>query len=255
MARYLPFAGEHSIQEAAVTLHFQMPLPPPFVDLVRDGVLEAYGEVFPRVREIHGSELQFDVGGALNPPSIKAELVGFELSRPRGDGAPARVLRLARDALQVSFLEYTKWDEVVAASVSYVQAAVARIRLSDVPVATFGLRYVDRFTFDGALEQASPDLLFRAGASYLAPNCFESGALWHCNLGWFENRSEQERVLNQLNVASAVIDDVPTVTIDHNATWHLRDPGNPTARCSEKAMPHERHSNRHLTHFMRGTRA
>ena len=225
MAQYLPFADEHSIQEAVVSVQFQIPLPPHVVNLAQDGVLEAHEDAFPRVREVHGGEMLVDMNDASGPPSMHAaRLVGFELSKPRSDGTPARVLRLSRDVLQVSFPEYTKWDEVVAASISYVRAAVARVSLSDVPVASFGLRYVDRFTFDGTLEQASPALLFREGASYLPPNCFESGPLWHCNLGWFENRSEQERVLNQLNVASGVIDDVPTVTIDHNATWHLRDP-------------------------------
>ena len=113
----------------------------------------------------------------------------------------------------MSFFEYTKWHEVVAQSVSYVRSAVARIPLSEVPVTAFGLRYVDRFTFDGPLEQALPGLLFRPGASYLAPGCLGSGPLWHCNLGWLESRNERERVLNQLNV----IDGVPTTTIDHNA--------------------------------------
>ena len=225
MAQYLPFAGEHSIQEADVSVQFQVPLVPHLVNLVQEGVLEAHEEAFPRTREVHGGEIHIDMNDASGTSSMQATgLVGFELSRPRSDGTPARILRLSRDALQVRVLEYTKWHEVVTASVSYVRAAVARIPLSNVPVAAFGLRYVDRFTFDGALEQASPGLLFREGASYLPPVCFESGPLWHCNLGWFEDRSEQERVLNQLNVASAVIDDVPTVTIDHSATWHLREP-------------------------------
>lgn len=225
VAQYLPFADEHSIQEAVVSVQFQLPLPPHLVNLVQEGVLEAHEDAFPRVREMHGSEIFVDMNDASGtPPMQAARLIGFELSRPRSDGTPARILRLARDALQVSFLEYTKWDDVASASLSYVRAAVARVPLSDMPVAAFGLRYVDRFTFDGTLEQASSALLFREGASYLPPHCFESGPLWHCNLGWFENRSEQERVLNQLNVASAVIDDVPTVTIDHNATWHLRHP-------------------------------
>ena len=224
MAKYLPFAGDHAIQEAVVALHFQTPLPPPLVDLVRDGVLEAHGEAFPHRREMHGSELQFDVGSPSGPPRLQSELVGFELSRPQANGAPARILRLSRDVLQMSFLEYTQWDNVVSDSVSYIRSAVARVPLSEVPVARFGLRYVDRFTFDGRLEQACAQLLFKDDAAYLAAHCFHSGPLWHCNLGWFEIRSEQERVLNQLNVESAVIDDVPTVTIDHNATWQLQNP-------------------------------
>ena len=225
MARYLPFAGGHSIQEATVSVQFQTPLPAHLVDLMQGGILETHQEAFPRVREIHGGEVMIDVSDPSPAPSIQvAKLTGFELSRPQGDGAPAKILRLARDVLQVSFLEYTKWQNVVGESVSYVRSAIARVPLAEMPVRGFGLRYVDRFTFDGRLDQAGAELLFKPEAAYLAQSCFESGALWHCNLGWFEDRNEEERVLNQLNVLSTTIDDVPTVTIDHDATWQLRTP-------------------------------
>ena len=225
VAQYLPFAGEHSIQEAVVTVQFHVPLPAHLVELARGSVLAVHEDAFPRSREVHGGEIHIDVSDESAAPSMQvAKLVGFELSRPKGDGVPARVLELSGNSLRVSFFEYTEWNDVAAQSVAYVRSAVARLPLSDVPVVAFGLRYVDRFTFDGPLEQALPELLFRPEAAYLAPSCLESGPLWHCNLGWFESRNEQERVLNQLSVASAVIDGVPTVTIDHNATWQLRGP-------------------------------
>ena len=207
-------------------MQFQLPLPAHLVELMQGGILETHEEAFPRVREIHGGEVKVDVSDPSSPtPSIHVDkLSGFELSRPQGDGAPASILRLSRDVLQVSFLAYTKWEDVARDSVSYVRSAVARVPLAEVPVQAFGLRYVDRFTFDGRLDQACAELLFKPAAAYLARSCFESGPLWHCNLGWFEDRSEDERVLNQFNVLSTTIDDVPSVTIDHDATWQLRTP-------------------------------
>lgn len=225
VAKYLPFAGQHSIQEAAVSVQFQTALPAHLVELMQGGILETHEEAFPRVREIHGGEVKIDVSDPSSAPSMQeTRLTGFELSRPQGDGAPASILRLSRDVLQVSFLEYTKWEDVVRDSVAYVRSAIARVPLAEVPVRAFGLRYVDRFTFNGRLDQACAELLFKPTAAYLARSCFESGPLWHCSLGWFEDRSEEERVLNQLNVLSTTIDDVPSVTIDHDATWQLQTP-------------------------------
>ena len=192
---------------------------------MREGVLEAHEEAFPRSREVHGGEIKIDVS---DPSSIQpigvARLVGFELSKPRANGESARVLRLSGDVLLTSFFEYTKWDNVVRESASYFRSAIARVPLSEVPVQTFGLRYIDRFTFDGPLQQASAELLFKPNAVFLARHCFNAGPLWHSNVGWFEARNEQERVLNQLNVVSTIVDDVPTVTIEHDATWQLQAP-------------------------------
>ncbi len=225
MASYLPFAGKHSIQEAAVRVQFQARLPPDLVELMRAGVLETHEEDFPRSCEVHAGEVKINVGDLPGAPSIEvARLVGFELSKPRADGASARVLRLSGDVLLTSFFEYTKWDDVASHSASYVRSAIARIPLSDVPVQSFGLRYVDRFAFDGPMEQACAGLLFEPKSEYLAGHCFGAGPLWHSNVGWFESRNEQERVLNQLNVVSTTVDDVPTVTIEHDAAWQLRTP-------------------------------
>ncbi len=206
-------------------MQFQTQLPPQLVELMREGVLETHEKAFPRSREVHGGEIKIDVSAPSPTQSIQvARLVGFELSKPRADGAPARIVRLSDDILMTSFFEYTKWDDVVRDSTSYFRAAIARVPLSEVPVQTFGLRYIDRFTFDGQLEQACAELLFKPAAIFLARHCFDAGPLWHSSIGWFEARNEQERVLNRLNVVSTTVDDVPTVTIEHDATWQLQTP-------------------------------
>lgn len=58
-----------SIQEAAVRMQFQVQLPPHLVELMREGVLEAHEEAFPRSREVHGGEIKIDVS---DPSSIQS---------------------------------------------------------------------------------------------------------------------------------------------------------------------------------------
>ena len=91
------------------------------------------------------------------------------------------------------------------------------------PVVAFSLRYMDRYTFDGPSDEPSADMLFRKGNSYITPYCFQAGPLWHCHSGWFEEHGDN-RILNQFNVGSQVVDQIPTVTIDHSAIYQLTMP-------------------------------
>ena len=119
--------------------------------------------------------------------------------------------------LAVNFLEYRNWKTTREASLEYIKTVLSSVPLEMNPVQAFTLRYIDRYTFDGPPHEPNARMLFQDGNAYMTPRCFESGAVWHCNSGWFELRDGGNRILNQLKVSSAAVDGVSTSTIDHNA--------------------------------------
>ena len=225
MGEYVPFAGEHSIQEAAIAVHFQGEFEPEQIDLTRGRAHADLNAEFGRSQEIRGGNINIDMSDPDAPAATgSARVVGFEFSRPKEGGASSRTLRFANNELLASFTEYTEWSEVLADSLRYIKTVLSSVPLSDSPIVAFSLRYVDRYSFTGPDTDARADLLFESDGPYLTSLCFTAGPLWHCHSGWFEDLSQEERILNQLNVGSAVIDGASAVTVDHNAVWILKSP-------------------------------
>ena len=225
MGEYVPFSGEHSIQEAAIAVHFQGEFEPEQIELTRGRAHADLNAEFGRSQEIRGGNINIDMSDPEAPAATgAARVVGFEFSRPKEGGASSRILRFANNALLASYTEYTEWSRILADSLRYIETVLSSVPLSDSPIVAFSLRYVDRYSFTGPDTDARADLLFESHNPYLTSRCFKAGPLWHCHSGWFEDLSQKERILNQLNVGSAVIDGASAVTIDHNAVWMLRSP-------------------------------
>ena len=226
MGEYVPFAGEHSIQEAAIAVHFQGELEPQQIELIRGRVHADLNVDFGRSQEIRGGNINIDMSDlkAAAAQPVVAHLAGFQFSSPKEEVAPDRILRFVKGLLMASFMKYPEWDMVMNDGLRYIKTVVSSLPLAETPIVGFSLRYVDRYAFDGPITDACAGLLFVSDNPYLAAHCFNAGPLWHCHSGWFEDLSDEVRVLNQLDVGSAVIDGAPATTIDHNAVWQLRNP-------------------------------
>ena len=224
MGEYLPYSGANSIQEAVVALHFRDRATEEAVGRARSTVQTDLKDVFPRFKDIQKvPEIQISQEGLSMKPG-PASLAGFECSKVKADAKPSRVLRFLDNMLTVNFLEYRDWQTTLRDSLGYIGVVLSSVPLSINPVQAFSLRYVDRYTFSGPSDEPSAGMLFRDGNAYMAPYCFNGGPVWHCNSGWFEPHDTESRILNQLNVSSAMVDGVSTSTVDHNAVWQLRVP-------------------------------
>ena len=221
---YLPYSGTNSIQEAVVALHFRESVSSEVVRRAQHTAQTELKSAFPHFKEVHQvQEIKVNPGGFSAEPG-PVRLAGFECSKIRADTKPARVLRFLDDMLTVNFLEYQDWQTTLQCSLKYIGIVLASVPLETNPVQAFSLRYIDRYTFNGPPHKSSTRKLFRDGTAYIVPRCFSVGPLWHCNSGWFEERDEGNRILNQLNVSSTMVDSVATSTVDHNAVWQLRVP-------------------------------
>ena len=224
MGKYLPYSGEHSIQEAVVAIHFPRAFDPQTVARAQDSVQADLEDVFPLSNQIHqATEIKINQGILVQEPETTARLAGFEFSKVRANAKPAHILRLLGEVLTVRFLEYDGWEKTLGNSLRYIRIVLPSLTLEENPIVAFSLRYMDRYTFDGPIDAPSADMLFRKENSYITPYCFQSGPLWHCHSGWFEAH-EDNRILNQFNVGSQVVDQISTVTIDHSAIYQLMVP-------------------------------
>ena len=227
MSEYLPYSDKHSIQEAQVALQFLSAFGQQEIESARSSIEADFKDILPRSAEIREGSVTLDVSNLDTPQqmgSASASLAGFQFSKVRGDGKLARVLQLSGNVVLIRILDYEIWSVSRADSIKYITAVLEPLSLAGNPVMASSLQFIDRYTFDGKPDAAKADLLFLDGNEYLTTRCFTTGPLWHCHTGWFDLLNGSDRVLNHLNVASTVIDQAPTVTIDHRATLHLATP-------------------------------
>ena len=224
MGKYLPYSGEHSIQEAVIATHFLRAFDPQTVARAQDSVQADLKGVFPLSNQIHQApEIRINRDLLTQELETTARLAGFEFSKVKADAKPARALRLLGEVLTVNFPEYNGWKTTLEESLKYIRVVLSALTLAENPIIAFSLKYMDRYTFDGPIDAPRADMLFRKGNSYLTPYCFQTGPLWHCHSGWFEIHGDN-RILNQFNVESTVVDQIPMVSIDHSAVYQLAAP-------------------------------
>ena len=227
MNEYIPYSEKHSIQETQVALHSHHEFNQQDIVSARSAVEADLKEILPRSAEIHGGTVQVELNPAdaqMRQNPIPAKLVGFQFSKVRGDGKPAHLLELSGNVVSVNILDYEGWDKFRTESVKYITTVLHSLNLATNPVMAFGLRFIDRYTFSGESSEAKAALLFKSNNEYITRQCFGAGSLWHCHTGWFDDRGRAGRVLNHFNVASGLLDQASTVTIDHQATLHLTSP-------------------------------
>ena len=226
MSEYLPHSGQHSIQEAQVALHFQQGFDQQHIALARDTAESVLKCDLPRVVEMRQGALTVNMSNPDEPvpmPTEPTQLAGFELAKIQGNGTAARSLRLLNNLLSISIFDYERWEAMRRDSVRYLRSVLSLLPLNANPVMALSLQFVDRYAFNGTLENANARLLLNDGNQYVAEHCFSAGPLWHCHTGWFDDHANG-RILNHLNISSTVVDLSPTVTIDHNAVFQFGSP-------------------------------
>ena len=228
MAEYLPFHDKHSIQEAQISIHFIGQFDRENIESTRGFAQSALSDALPQAAEVRGGSVRIDITRPDASPSaeaIKSGLVGFQFSKVQGNGQPARVLRLADNALSISFMDYDSWGAATKDALGYLGSVLTHLPLNQNPAVAFGLRFIDRYTYNGNSKEARAGLLFVSNTPHLTSHTFEAGATWHCNTGWFGGTMEDDdRVLHNLNVTSNLVDLSSAVIINHYATRYLRSP-------------------------------
>ena len=234
MSGYLPFAGRNAIVEMSIGIQFGQQFDQ---QIAAETIKAEFVAEFPKFEPIQmftvniGAQ-QFPIGVSNPTPTIN----GFNLTKVKTDGTPARVLRAMGNVLSVHFLEYTSWKGTKPQAISYVTRCLKKMAIIERnPATSVLLRYVDRFTFDGAPEEATAGKLFRPDNKFLASKLLDRGYQWHCNSGWFEPLVGSAPALHQLNIASGMMQNAVGVAVDHNSIYTLPKPFNSVAELTQGA--------------------
>lgn len=148
-----------------------------------------------------------------NNPSIdsKQTLSGFELETFGEDEKLEWGLSVSDNKLLIHCLNYSTWEKVWEEAFSYISDVFEVINSeSSFKVSNFGLKYLDKFTHYKEEESHSITDLFKSDNKFITSSILNSGRVWHCNSGWFEDLLDDFTIenlyffkcLNQLNVES-----------------------------------------------------
>jgi uncharacterized protein (TIGR04255 family) len=161
---------------------------------------------------------------AITPQGAAAqhELGGLEFQRIKKDGSLGWMLRIQDNSISTHCLDYSTWTQSWQDASKYLHLALSNIEGPDLPVSLVGLKYIDRFLYEGPADQLDMSKLLQGNSELLFPKAFRAGPLWHCHTGWFETVAGcNSDCLNQLNIDAAYTtiagERKHTTTIDHNA--------------------------------------
>jgi uncharacterized protein (TIGR04255 family) len=220
MAEYLPFAGKNAIAEMSVGLQFQLPFDSKISESI-EAVKKEFADDLPKFDAVQQFTLNVGSPFSLPAPPNAQGAVGFVLTKLKPDMSPARVLRAMGNTLSIHFTEYDSWQETKRLAIGYFDKCLRLMGAveKNLVVAVF-MRYVDRFTLDGELQEANGRLLFRENSKFLPSVIFDSGNLWHSNSGWYEALIGDVHALNNLGIV-AVIQPSASITVDHTNVYSL----------------------------------
>ena len=90
------------------------------------------------------------------------------------------------------------------------------------------MQYVDRFETKEAISEYEITDVFSSASPLLSKQALLAGPEWHINQGWFENPKDfpvpESRLLNVVNITSAIIGSKLQTTIDHACQIRLNAP-------------------------------
>lgn len=167
---------------------------------------------FSKDTPVYKLEHQVKMNSQNNPTvDSKQTLSGFELESFDKDGELDWGLSISDNKLLIHCLNYSTWEKVWKDALSYISEIFETISYDDsLKISNFGLKYLDKFVYSGRIENYSSTDIFKTENNFLTKNVLDSGSVWHCHSGWFEDLSEEFIVedsyvfkcLNQLNVES-----------------------------------------------------
>ena len=227
MSSFIPYAGKNSIVEAVFGLAFAQPIISTIGENFEALKKEFAGE-FPSFEKMQMFQITLQgpqIGALGTNPTSAPVAAGFNGSKFKADGTPSRVFRGMANGLSVHFLEYEHWSETAPKAMDFFSRCLPIIKLpaAENPIIGIGLRFTDRFTFDGNPTEASADRLLKKATHFVAPQVMAVGARWHSNSGWFESVNGKNEILHQLDV-SGVMEQSAAVIVNHNMNCSLSEP-------------------------------
>ena len=209
-----PTNGKNSIESAAFGLTFNRIVEQHEVEklLALESILAIELPVFTRLA---GVDVQIETNQVL---SQTLQVSGVSLQKlAESPGKIAWNLQVTGNGMQVTCGEYDRWNTVLPLALKFFRAALNLLELDSLMITSVGCQVIDRFVYDVPPNPFDLKDIFRTESELVPRSIATAGSLWHCNQGWFSDHSSaiSSKTLNQLNLASARINEKLTVTVDH----------------------------------------
>ena len=158
---YSPINKAHSIVETVFFIQFNKP----FSDSTKSKLIAIGDDLkdqLPKSNLINKTAFKFDMSALNNSSVNEIEVVGIELQKTNDDGSLSWMLRIAEDIISVHCLDYTRWDDVWEKAKYYLNKSREHIGGRDNFISCIGLRYIDRFCYNGKPNESNLKELFKS---------------------------------------------------------------------------------------------
>lgn len=223
--RFKPINQAHAIVEVVFFHQFA----PEFSDATLRRLSELEFELkdeLPKATPIQKLETRLEQTPEGRTSRLTEKPSGIELRRFNANGDVEWLLRITETTIAAHCLDYSTWEQVWPQAQHYLQQASAHLEGESNFLTAVGLKYVDRFLYEGPVSAYDPRLLFAEQSGQLPRQLLTSQPLWHCHTGWFEPLAGiGQDSLNQLNIDTIFVNLAGrrrhVTTIEHTAVVHL----------------------------------
>ena len=139
------------------------------------------------------------------PPQFSARNGGFDLQRFDTAGKAEWIVSVRPEFISVNCTNYDRWMYVKPKALDILLPFVEAATQGGAKINAIGLQYQDAFRLLDGASQATTEYLFRNNGKYLPTHFFEQSSLWHCHQGWFSKTANQRRVLNNVAIEVAEV--------------------------------------------------
>lgn len=203
--------NDHAIEHVKFSVVFSSPLKPECIAAVQ----ARHGDWREALPAVSPSPIDVEHNGQI----LTFPGVTFAFVRP--DASPNWAMQVGGNRVVIECYLYTRWKKVWAIASSQLDKVLRVIaeQQGATSVISADLTVVDSFVTEDPNGSVAEVL---RKSELIAHHVMDSGRLWHCNSGWFEIRSDQERILHNLNVSSTTQDGMYKVSILHSQHHQMR---------------------------------
>lgn len=209
-----PINKENAIDSNAFVLVFERPFSKQeFQHLLR--LENELKKDLPSFKQITGVGFKFENGQVI-PMASSQEITSILLQRFEPNGKPSIELKIEGNIIEVSCFSYDRWDFIWEKAKSFLLEVIKSVDNNDNKLIVCLLKVVDKFVYEGAIENYKVLDVFSEKNPFLTKNILDNTGsttrLWHIFQGWFE---ESEVILNNLNINTSDANGRTITTIEH----------------------------------------
>jgi uncharacterized protein (TIGR04255 family) len=213
-----PISEKHAIEVALFIVAFEHPFDAGAVQAL-PALQTLLKDDYPVFNATNVMQIKF-TDGKFDQES--GALSGCQLQKFRDDGRLAWALKVEGNAIVVSCMDYTRWDEVSSKALGHIKTALSLVKSETNAVVTVIHQIIDRFVTENK-GNYQVEQVFNTKSRYLTQQALESGMLWHIYQGWFDDAPEfGGKLLNVLNLSTADNPNGLMTTIDHAAHFQFQ---------------------------------